>query len=111
MFFAKKELVSMDIKRSESLPKRKDSVDIEDIPIQEISQTQDDKIEKKTSERCAPNRSSKTIDHIFDMIFHTPPNDYLALKIYGRIVPGSTHLESLQHGDSKWMIHPYSYFR
>ena len=56
-------------------------------------------------------RTSKTADHIFDKIFHTPPSAHLALKLYGRIVPGNPHKQRLQPGDSKWMIHPYSHFK
>lgn len=57
------------------------------------------------------HRSSRTADNIYDKIFHSPPSDYLALKLYGRIIPGNPHKQKLQPGDSKWMIHPYSYFK
>lgn len=62
-------------------------------------------------EGIARKRSSRTTDDIFDKIFHSPPSNYLALKLYGRIIPGNPHKQKLQPGDSKWMIHPYSHFK
>lgn len=85
--------------------------------FQSITETEDVKLEVlatlDTPEvPMGRKRSSvRTADNIFDKIFHSPPSNYLALKLYGRIIPGNPHKQKLQPGDSKWMIHPYSHFK
>lgn len=76
----------------------------EDVGLEVVS-------ENLHEEESTGKRSSKTADHIFDKIFHSPPSAYFALKLYGKIIPGNPHKQKLQPGDSKWMIHPYSRFK
>lgn len=85
----------------------------EDVSLEEVSEVHSSYVDPQIPatlkhESLSSKRSSKTADHLFDKIFRNPPSDYLALKLYGRIIP---HKKNLRPGDSKWMIHPYSHFK
>ena len=81
----------------------------------DVIQTEDIELEiasiQNPPEGYIRRQQSRTAIHVFDRIFHSPPNNYLALKLYGRILPANPHKQILQPGDSKWMIHPYSNFK
>lgn len=92
-----------------TFPKDEPNASGESFP--DVMRIEDLELEIASVQNPPPEDAIRKKSDIFNKIFHKSPNKYLALKLYGRILPANSHKHKLKPGDSRWMIHPYSYFK